>query len=259
MEIVNYRTNYIYLGPAANESKMIVAEITPYFEDYLRKIDYQFFDLHFFHAIEFSMSMGGYRISVLDKGENDLHKCVGPAFVKMLGYEIDNFSERIANELTISDALKLIRFDTGRHSFKYLERIGDRTIVKSDYDIVMEEIFDLLERNPIVKAKDVFTGEWVEGSIRLGDDFNVGQGFGHITDFFGNEVKIVYGTCCGYSGFIDKNGRKIFIGDILQPNREVRCYGHWKSAYVIEENGKRTMLSDACRCDLNVRKNIHDK
>ena len=253
MEFTNYRTEYLYLGPAYGESKAIIAELTPFFEDYLRKIDYQFFDLHFFHAIEFSMSFGGYRICVVDRGDLNLMNNVGPSFVKLTKEEKEKFFSKVSEELTNSDINKIIRFDSGRHSFKYLEKSEDKVLISSDYEIDIEEIFDLIDMNPVCKAKIVNDNRWVEGTVSFGSEY------GYIRDFDGNRYMIQDGTDCGFSGHLDKNNNKIFVGDITSKG-EVFSYGDWRLAYFIDEkDGKMKRLADTNRFDIEVIGNIHDK
>lgn len=257
MEIVKYRTNYMYLGPACGESKMIVAELTEHFEDYVRKIDFQFTDLHFFHAVEFSMSMGGYRISLLDPDGINLENNVMPEFLKLSEEESKKFSEKITEELTNSDLVKIIRFDKGRrYSFDYLERLGEETIHKSDYNIDLEEVLDLLDQNFIVKAKDL-NGNWVEGSLRIGGFFDPQQPGGKIISFQGEELDIQPGTICSYSGFYAKNGKRIYDGDFI---KEGRVYVHtFRNGYYIDNKSKKIVnLTDFGSFQREIVGNVFD-
>lgn len=258
MKIVKYRTNYMSLGPACGGSKIIVAELTEHFENYIRKIDYQFTDLHFFHAVEFSMSMGGYRISLLDPGGIDLEHNVMPEFLKLSEEESKRFSEKITEELTNSDIIKIIRFDKGRrYSFDYLERCGEETIHKSDYNIDLEEVIDLLDQNYIVKAKDL-NGNWVEGSLRIGGYFDPLKPSGKIISFQGEELDIQTNTVCAYSGFYTRDGKRIYDGDFI---KEGRVYVYtFRNGYYIDSKSKKIMnLTDYESFQREIVGNIFDK
>ena len=258
MEIVKYRTNYMSLGPACGESKIIVAELTEHFENYIRKIDYQFVDLHFFHAVEFSMSMGGYRISLMDPDGVDLEHNVMPEFLKLSEEESKKFSERITEELTNSDIVKIIRFDKGRrYSFDYLERVVEETIHKSDYNIDLEEVLDLLDQNYIVKAKDL-NGNWVEGSLRIGGFFDHQKPGGKIISFQGEELDVQPRTICTYSGFYARDGKRIYDGDFI---KEGRVHVHtFRNGYYIDNESKNIVnLTDFGSFQREIVGNIFDE
>ena len=92
----------------------------------------------------------------------------------------------------------------------------------------------------LYKAKDKLTGEWMEGLVLNADHTK----FGHYDDginfaFFDSIPE----TVCRFTGITDKNGTKVFEGDIVEaitidtntPQRAVVGFGQYVDANTSDE------------------------
>lgn len=81
-----------------------------------------------------------------------------------------------------------------------------------------------MNREILFKAKRLSDGAWVEGYLyRLHDSLNP---FIMLRNRHGEAYEVDPSTVCQYTGLTDKNGKKIFEGDVVR--RETDYYGKHK-------------------------------
>lgn len=105
-----------------------------------------------------------------------------------------------------------------------------------------------MNREILFRGKRIDNGEWVEGQYitdekdsvhaYVGYLFGVSNGVVHDTDI----VEVIPHTVCRYIGLTDRNGRKIFEGDIVRDifNSSVVGsvrYGEYRNAFNDDEHG----------------------
>lgn len=98
-------------------------------------------------------------------------------------------------------------------------------------------------REYLFRGKRKDNGEWVYGNFVRGcvDDFAYIVEFGN-KELCRNYVEVIPETVGQYTGFTDKNGKKIFEGDIIQ-----FCTG-MKLHYIVEFDLGGFMLSRYDKC-----------
>lgn len=126
-------------------------------------------------------------------------------------------------------------------------------------------------REILFRAKETFNGKWVEGYYEFGYDAETEEPAHYMwvlnhTEKYGDMFMVIPETVAQYTGLTDKNGKKIFDGDIL-----VFCKGathpikvYWDGlGWKFLRNGKN--IEDAFECNTidhirfcEIIGNIHD-
>ena len=120
-------------------------------------------------------------------------------------------------------------------------------------------------REILFKAKRKDTGDWVEGCLItdelsnaafIGYAFGTNNGIPHDTDL----VEVDPETVCQYTGLTDKNGRKVFDGDLIKCLYEDIVNGDYISEiHTCDMENYYCMLRIISAYEIEVIGNIHDE
>ena len=120
-------------------------------------------------------------------------------------------------------------------------------------------------REILFKAKRKDNGEWVEGCLIadelsnaafIGYAFGTNNGILHDTDL----VEVDPETVCQYTGLTDKNGRKVFDGDLIKCLYEDIVNGDYISEiHTCDMENYYCMLRIISAYEIEVIGNIHDE
>lgn len=123
----------------------------------------------------------------------------------------------------------------------------------------------------LFRGKRLVTNEWVYGSLLLKNVPDEDTGFtrlrANIYDNERNEIIVDFRTIGVFTGIIDKNGRKIFDGDLVKTKHgrvcevawfETRSFRGWDLFPVEDENDPPDKYDLFNPCNLEVVGNIYD-
>ena len=110
-------------------------------------------------------------------------------------------------------------------------------------------------RDFLFRGKRLDSGEWVEGSLSL--EYYKKHGCVMILPNEDECYKVEPNTVCEYTGLIDKNGKKIFEGDIVKSNISLGTVEFTHGQFIINDvdDGIQEMWD---WCNEKVIGNIHD-
>jgi uncharacterized phage protein (TIGR01671 family) len=113
-------------------------------------------------------------------------------------------------------------------------------------------------REILFRGKSVYNGEWIEGSYYHCCGTAYGSTFIVVNDF--GFIEVIPHTVGQYTGLTDKNGKKIFEGDIVKNSRDVGLlyYKEKNSAFTVKGWEYGYWLWHDKKEDIEVIGNIYD-
>ena len=130
-------------------------------------------------------------------------------------------------------------------------------------------------REILFRAKETFNGEWVEGYYEFGYDSETEKPAHYMwvlnhTEKYGDMFMVIPETVGQYTGLTDKNGKKIFEGDIVKHYNNSddgfdigalywdEQFSQWKRTSIGNFHHKSFTYTASRSCDYEVIGNIHD-